>query len=65
MEINGFFQFEIIMNVLVSSIDFVLVSSFEYLSDGSTTIINIFILTARGSPLDVRIWRLQTSDSDD
>ena len=39
--------------------------SFEYLCYGSTTIRNIFILTARGSTLDVRILRLQTSDSDD
>ena len=39
--------------------------SFEYLCYGSMAIINIFTLTARGSTLDVRIWRLQTSDSDD
>ena len=31
---------------------------------GSTTITNIFTLTVRGSTLDVRIWRLQASDSD-
>ena len=31
----------------------------------STAIINNFNLTVLGSTLDVRIWRLQTSDSDD
>ena len=39
--------------------------SFEYLCYGSTAIRNIFTLTVRGSTLVVRIWRLQTSDSDD
>ena len=48
METKGFFQFEIIINVLVSD-------SFEYLRHGSTAIRNIFILTVRGSTLVVRI----------
>ena len=39
--------------------------SFEYLCYGSTAIRNVFTLTVRGSTLDVSIWRLQTSDSDD
>ena len=39
-------------------------SSFEYLCYGSTIIRNILILSARGSSLYVRIWHLQTSDSD-
>ena len=51
-----FFQFEIIITVSVSS--------FEYLCSRSTAIILFFILSVRGSPLDVRFWRLQTSDSD-
>ena len=38
--------------------------SFEYLCYGSTAIINIFTLTAQRATLVVRIWRLQTSDSD-
>ena len=37
------FQFEIIINVLVSYL-----ASFEYLCYGSTAIINISILTVRG-----------------
>ena len=37
--------------------------SFEYLCYGSTAIINILLLLW-GSTFDVRIWRLQTSDSD-
>ena len=47
------------MNVLALS------DSFEYLCYGSTAIRYIFTLTVRGSTLVVRIWRLQTSDSDD
>ena len=39
--------------------------SFEYLCYGSTTIRNMFTLIVRGSTLDVRNRRLQTSDSDD
>ena len=41
----------------------VLVSSFrssEYLCYMSTAIINILILSVRGSTLDVRFWRLKT-----
>ena len=49
-------QFEIIINVLVSF--------FEYLCYVSTVIINMFTLSVRGPTLNVRIWRLQTSDSD-
>ena len=37
---------------------------FEYLYYESTAIIKIFALTARGSTLDARIWRLQTSNAD-
>ena len=48
--LNGLFQFEIIINVLVS-----FSTSLEYLCYGSTAIINIFTLTVRGSTLDVRI----------
>ena len=57
METKGFFQFDIIINVLV-----IFFWIFYY---GSTTIIYTFTLTVRGSTLVVRIWRLQTSDSDD
>ena len=49
------FQFEISMNVLVSSF-----RSSEYLCYMSTAIINILILSVRGSTLDVRFWRLKT-----
>ena len=53
-----FFQFEIIINFLVSSFRF-----FEYLCYGSTVITNILILTMWGSPLDVitmifKSWKL-------
>ena len=57
---KGFFQFETIINVLVSPSD-----SFEYLCYGSTTNRHIINLTVRVSTLVVRIRRLQTSDSDD
>ena len=40
-------------------------NSFEYLCHRSTAIRNISSLSVRGSTLGVRIWRLQTSDSDD
>ena len=39
-------------------------ASFEYLLWVYTVILNILILSVRGPSLDVRIWRLQTSDSD-
>ena len=39
-------------------------TSFEYLCSQSTAITNIFILRVWGTTLDVRILRLQTSDSD-
>ena len=47
----GFFQFEIIINVLVRA----LCGLFEYLCYRSTVILNSFTLTVRGSILDVRI----------
>ena len=55
---RSFFQFEIIINVLVLS------ASFEYLCYRSMAIINILILSAREPSLYVRIWRILTSDSD-
>ena len=62
---HGFFQFKIIINVLVIALP----DSFKYLCYGSTAIRNIFTLTVRGSTLDVTICNLQTvysqSDSDD
>ena len=58
METKGFFQFEVIIIVLDLS------DSFEYLCYGSTVILIIFTLTVWRWTLDVRIWRLQTSDSD-
>ena len=58
METKGFFQFEIIINILFSSFCFI---SICY---GSAVIINILILSMRGSSLYVRIWRLWTSCSD-
>ena len=58
-ETKGFFQFEIIINVLFSSPD-----SFEYLCYGFTAIRNIFTFTVQGSILVVRIRRLQTSKVD-
>ena len=58
METRGFFQFEIIINVLVSY----LCSIWIPISCGSTAIINFIILSVRGSSLhvriDVRFWRL-------
>ena len=38
--------------------------SFEYLSHESTAFRNMVIVLLRGSSLYVKIWRLQTSDSD-
>ena len=40
-------------------------ASFEYLCYGSTAILNIFTITVRGSALDFRIWRLQTTSKVD
>ena len=48
---KGFFQFEIIINVLVSSFS----ALFEYLCYVSTAIRNISTPTVRGSTLVVRI----------
>ena len=56
METKGFFQFEIIIYVLIL---LYLSDSFKYLCYGSTAIINIFTLTVQGSTLVIRIWRLQ------
>ena len=53
------FQFESVINISVSSF----CSSFEYLYYGSKAII-ILIPSVRRSTLDVRIWRLLTSDYD-
>ena len=50
LETKGFFQVEIIINILVGFSD-----SFEYLYDGSMVSRNIFTLTVWGSTLDVRI----------
>ena len=67
MKTNGFFQLEIIINVLVSSFCFVWIRTWH----GSTVIMNLllffckyFTLTVLGSNLDVGIWHLQTSDSE-
>ena len=49
METKGFFQFEIIITVLVTFSD-----SFEYLCYGSTNIINMFTLTVQRSTLVYR-----------
>ena len=38
--------------------------AFEYLCSGSTAIKNVFAILVRRLTLDVKIWRLQTSDSD-
>ena len=49
---RGYFQFEVIINVLVALSD-----SFEYLCYGSTAIRYILILSVRGPSLYVRISR--------
>ena len=56
----GFIQFDIIMTVLVTSVRFIWIPRY-----GSKAFRNIFTLTVRGSTLVVKIWRVQTSDSDD
>ena len=55
LKIVGGFQFKIIINVLVI---LSLSALFEYLCYGSTAIIHILILSARGTSLYVRVWRL-------
>ena len=61
MKIKDLFYFDMVINVFMV----IAVSDlFEYLSYVSTIISNICILSVRGSSLDVRIGRLQTSDSD-
>ena len=63
METEGFLQFEIIINVLVSSFWFI-----EYLCYWSTAIINIFFSYSAGNDfsrqnltsVDVRFWRLES-----
>ena len=59
MGTKGFFQFEIIINVLASPSD-----SFEYLCYRSTPIRNILFFSVRGPSLYVKICRLRTTDSD-
>ena len=53
---KGFFQFEISINILVSSFRFIWIPM--------TAITHFSALSVQGWTLDVRIWRLQTSDSD-
>ena len=53
-----FFQFKIIINVLVSPFWFIWITML-WVYDNT-----FLIISARGSTLDVRIWRLLTSDSD-
>ena len=57
---KAFVQFETIINGLVNSFCFIWI----LMKDGSTAIRNILILPTRRPSLYVRIWRLQTSDSD-
>ena len=58
--IEGFIQFETIINGILGSFLFILM-----LCNGSTAVRNILILLSRGpSYIYVRIGRLQTSDSD-
>ena len=52
-----FFQFEIIINAFSDS--------FEYLCYGFPAIRNMLIHTVQGPSVDIRIWRLQPSDSVD
>ena len=59
-EPKGFFQFEITINILVSSFHFIWIPMLS--GYGSTA--TILILLVRRLSLCVRIWRLQTSDSD-
>ena len=56
---KGFVEFEIIINVLVSSFPCILI----YICYGSTTIINISTLTVRGSTLD-NVYRRQILTSE-
>ena len=60
METKGFFQFEIIINVLVSY--FLIHLNIYVYGSNVTTIIYIFTLTARGSTfkLVVSIWNAST-----
>ena len=54
METKGFYQFEIIINVIVRSSRLIWIPKL---------CLNIFTLSVQGSTLDFRIWRLWTSDS--
>ena len=63
---KGYFQFELIVNVLFY---LALSDSFEYLCDGSTTIINIYVYSYSAgidfsrqnlTSTDVRFWRLMS-----
>ena len=56
---KGFFQFEIIINVLVRSFRFIWIPVLWVYGHYKCC-----TLLARGSTLDIRIWRLQTSYSD-
>ena len=56
---KGFFQLGIIINVSVSTFCFIWIRMVRVY--GHCTLL---IVTAWGSTLDVRIWRLSTSDSD-
>ena len=56
--LKGFCQFDIMINVLSYMFSFLL-NCYE-----STVNLNISILSAQGSTLVVRIWRVWTSDSD-
>ena len=55
METTGFFQFEIIINMINALV------SFFCFSGGSMAIISMFTLSVQGSTLDVRFWRLTLS----
>ena len=59
MEPEGFFQFEIIINVWVSCFRFIWIPMLWFYGH-----YKYLILSVRGSTLDARIWRLQTSDAD-
>ena len=50
--------------VFVSNFRFIWIPIYMLSGYGSTAFKNIFTLKVQGSTLDVRIWRLQTSDCD-
>ena len=55
---KDFFQFEIIINVLVSSFRFIWIPMLW--CHGCTAIINVLILSTWGPSLYVKIWRMKT-----